>query len=102
MKIAHTLLAACLLATSANAALISRLGGQAVYDTDLNVTWLADANLAATNTFGLATNVDLGPISGVNTGGGSYIYKDHLGDANGSMTWGGALHWISAMNTGWC
>src|SRR3990167_8759700 len=28
----------------ANAALFSRLGGQAMYDTDLNVTWLADAN----------------------------------------------------------
>lgn len=28
------------------------LGGQAVYDTDLNITWLANANLAASNSFG--------------------------------------------------
>jgi hypothetical protein len=28
-------------------------GGQTVYDPVMNVTWLANANLAATNTFGL-------------------------------------------------
>jgi hypothetical protein len=39
----------CLVSVSANAALVSRLGGQAVYDTDLNVTWLADANYAMTS-----------------------------------------------------
>lgn len=37
------------IATSANAALVPRLGGQAVYDTDLNITWLADANYAMTS-----------------------------------------------------
>lgn len=41
--------------TNANAALESRLGGLAVYDTDLNVTWLANANLAATNRFGISS-----------------------------------------------
>lgn len=30
--------------STANATLESRLGGQAYYDTDLNITWLADAN----------------------------------------------------------
>jgi hypothetical protein len=40
--------------TNAHAALVSRLGGQAVYDTDLDITWLADANLAASNQFGVA------------------------------------------------
>ncbi len=39
------LLFQCML--TADAALLSRLGGQAVYDTDLKVTWLADANAAA-------------------------------------------------------
>lgn len=49
-KTTQTLLAAVILgtglisATGANAALISRLGGLAVYDTDLNLTWLANAN----------------------------------------------------------
>ena len=96
MKLAPTLLATAALFTlagTANATLVSALGGQAVNDTDLNVTWAADAKLAATNTFGLATGVDLGPTSSVNTYGGSYIYSD------GSMTWGGAQKWIGAMNT---
>ena len=39
-----------------NAALVSRLGGQAVYDTELNVTLIADANLAESNTFGITAN----------------------------------------------
>ncbi|MHB8621890.1 MAG: VPLPA-CTERM sorting domain-containing protein [Sulfuricaulis sp.] len=33
----------------ANAALLSRLGGLAYYDTSLNVTWLADANYSGTS-----------------------------------------------------
>jgi len=60
---------------TANAALVSRLGGQAVYDTDLNITWLADANLAASNTFGTA---------GI--------------DSSGFMTWDTANTWIGNMN----
>lgn len=32
--------------TASHAALVSRLGGQAYYDTNLNITWLANANLA--------------------------------------------------------
>lgn len=36
-----------LFTTSANAALEIRLNGQAVYDTDLNITWLANANYYA-------------------------------------------------------
>ena len=43
-----------LMSVQANASLFSRLGGQAVYDDDLNITWLADANLAASNTFGVS------------------------------------------------
>lgn len=34
---------------SAGAALVSRLGGLAYYDTDANLTWLADANYAHTS-----------------------------------------------------
>ena len=33
------------LSTSVNAALVERLGGLAIYDDDLNITWLADANV---------------------------------------------------------
>jgi hypothetical protein len=61
---------------TANAALTLTLGGNGVYDTDLNVTWMRNANLAATNTFG---------VSGI--------------AANGSMTWYTAQSWIGAMNT---
>jgi hypothetical protein len=58
-----------------NAALVSRLNGQAVYDTDFNITWLADANLAASNTFGVASI-----------------------NSDGSMNWNTAQSWIGAMN----
>lgn len=37
----------------ADAALLSRLGGLAVYDTDRDLTWVADANLPATHAFGV-------------------------------------------------
>jgi hypothetical protein len=61
--------------------LIVKLGGQAVYDTDLNITWLADAKLATTNNFG---------VSGICTGGLC---------STGSMTWDTAQQWIGGMNT---
>lgn len=60
---------------SANAALLSRAGGQAYYDTDTNLTWVTNANLGASNTFG---------VLGIN--------------ANGTMTWDKANEWIAAMN----
>ncbi len=40
-----------LVPAAADAALISRAGGAAVYDSDLDVTWLADANYAQTSGF---------------------------------------------------
>lgn len=70
-----------LLSSAAHATLQGRdLNGspgsfEAYYDTVLNVTWLSDANLAASNTFG---------VSGIN--------------ADGTMTWATAQDWIAAMN----
>ncbi|HYA38137.1 MAG TPA: DUF1566 domain-containing protein [Candidatus Methylomirabilis sp.] len=64
------------LVANAEAALVSRLNGQAVYDTDFNITWLANANLAASNTFG---------VSGI--------------AGSGAMDWGTAQSWISAMDS---
>ena len=78
---------------SVNAALVSALGGQAVYDTDRDISWVADANLAATNTFGLSTGVSLGTYPGDSSGVSGII------NANGTMNWPGALFWIDAMNT---
>lgn len=50
---------------------------QAYYDTDLNITWLADANLAGTETFGL-----------------DYVYFFSEGNTN----WTVAQRWINALN----
>ena len=67
---------------SADAALLGRdLNGspgsfEAYYDTTLDMTWLANANLAQSNTFGVA---------GIN--------------AQGRMTWPTANAWIAAMNS---
>lgn len=60
--------------TSAHAALIDLHSGQ-IYDTSLNIVWLQNANLAATNTFG---------VSGI--------------AADGTMNWNTAAAWIAAMN----
>lgn len=66
--------------TSSQAALVSRLNGAAVYDTDLNITWLADANLAASNNFGVTSGIILS------------------GSAAGQMNWNVAQNWIAGMN----
>jgi len=80
------------LAMPASGALVPRLGGQAVYDTDLNITWIADANLAATNTFGIRTGINLPPHPLDTNGQFGRIASD------GSMNYSGALYWIDAMN----
>lgn len=59
---------------SAQASLID-VGGGLIYDDALHITWLKNANLAATRTFG---------VSGIT--------------ADGRMTWNTALSWINAMN----
>ncbi|MEE9494595.1 MAG: hypothetical protein V3W04_14600 [Gammaproteobacteria bacterium] len=64
------------LVATANAALIPILSGQAVYDDDRNISWIADAALSATHTFG---------VTGI--------------QANGKMTYFKANDWIAAMNT---
>ena len=83
MDKSHLLSALCALflaihTSLTNAALFSRLGGKLIYDSDLNITWLADGNLAESNTFGVA---------GVNS--------------NGGMSWDAGVPqaWIAAMNS---
>lgn len=56
--------------SSADAALLSRAGGLAYYDTDTNLTWVADANLAQTSGY----------------------------DADGLMSWTQAEGWIASLN----
>ena len=65
------------LLSNANAALATRLGGLAVYDTDLNITWLADADYAKTSGY----------------------------DADGLLSWPDAKAWAAGLSiegvTGW-
>lgn len=61
--------------SGAEAALGAGGNGETVYDTVRNVTWLANANLAATQRFG---------VRGINP--------------DGSMSWTTAQEWIAAMN----
>jgi hypothetical protein len=70
---------------TANASLLSRAGGQAHYDTDTNLTWVADANLACTQGYPLATPGSCGP-SGV-------------GGLGGRMDWATAVGWAASLNT---
>lgn len=65
-----------LLSTAAQAALLDR-GGGLIYDTTLNVTWLADANYAKTQY--------------TNSGG-------TLGYADGNMTWSEAVAWAANLS----
>lgn len=67
--------------STANAALLSRASGQAYYDDVLDITWLANANLA---NLANADSNDFG-VTGIN--------------ANGTMSWAKANEWIGAMNT---
>ena len=65
------------LALPTHAALFSRLAGKVIYDSDLNITWLTNGNLAESNTFGV------------------------IGfEADGSMNWnnGEPQAWLNAMN----
>lgn len=75
MKTSARVIAATLIALSSHAesALVERLGGLAFYDTVSNLTWLTDANFAAT--------------SGTASGGGS-----------GLMNWNDATQWASNLN----
>lgn len=70
--------------TSAHSALVPRLGGLAYYDTDADLTWLADANYSATQY--------------ANSGGNE-------GDSDGRMRWAAANAWAAGLNiagvTGW-
>lgn len=60
---------------TAHASLIAR-GGGLIYDDDLGITWMANASLSVTNTFGAAGTIN----------------------PTGTMSWLTAQNWIDAMN----
>ena len=81
------------LATAADAALLSRLGGLAYYDTDANLTWLADANYAKTSGYAAANANGLG-------------FNTNTINANGTTMGRAAANvWATGLNvagvTGW-
>ena len=65
---------------------------EAYYDTVLDITWLADAKLGESNTFGLATDTDLGTYPQDSSSVHGLIGPD------GTMNWPGARFLIDAMN----
>jgi uncharacterized protein (TIGR03437 family) len=80
------ILALSLAAATAPAALVISADGLTVYDSVNNITWLADANTAATNRFGIP------PCSGSLPG--THICVN----PNGSMNYNAAAAWVAAMN----
>jgi uncharacterized protein (TIGR03437 family) len=79
-------LAACALPPlRAGATLVPSVDGITVYDTVNNVNWLADANLAASNRFGLPICTTAGSTA-------------PCVNPSGSMNWVGVVAWVAAMN----
>jgi hypothetical protein len=88
-------------ATSSHAALLGRTPAtssgtdyQAYYDTVLNITWLADANLALTNSFGVNGIC----INGAECTANLCLPEPQCVGEPGIMTWYVAQDWIAAMN----
>src|SRR5678815_5583167 len=85
MRLSMWFLLAAGCASSAQAALQERLNGAAVYDTDLNVTWLTNANLPQSNTFNILAIAPSGAMSW-NTAQ-SYIVAMNAANYLGFSTW---------------
>jgi hypothetical protein len=71
-----------------NDSLVASSDGNVIHDQALDIYWLADANLAATNTFGIRHGVNPHPKDP------SYININ----PDGSMSYATAVVWIDAMN----
>lgn len=74
------------ISVNATADLQSRQAGLAVYDTDLDISWVSDSKLAVSNQFGLTLSSN--PIDDS---------PDTIG-STGLMTWDNGNVWIAAMN----
>ncbi len=68
-----------LISSTANAALVTRLSGQALYDTILDVTWLRGGS----NSIAAGTRFD-----------------DGASNTDGRMTWDSANNWAASLNVG--
>jgi hypothetical protein len=73
---------------SADAQLITSPDGESVYDSTLNVFWLANANLAASEKFGIASACTFPP-------------QTPCINPDGSMDYTSAQQWVSGLNANW-
>jgi hypothetical protein len=90
------------IALPSHAALVSRLAGQAIYDTDLDITWLANTNFAAdelSDTRVAEIISATGSIDG-HTLADADFEKDVAGVYSGRMTWLGATAWVDQLDFG--
>jgi hypothetical protein len=85
MRLAIWILLAACCANTAQAVLLERLNGAAVYDTDLNITWLADANLPVSNSFNVTGIAPNGTVSWNNAQ--TYIVAMNAANYLGFSTW---------------
>jgi hypothetical protein len=98
---ASTALVLVLVSGAAQAALVDRGGGM-IYDTDRNITWLANANLfqdqAAANPNAAADVI--AHVQTVSNGKTTHTLVANDINANGLMTWWGATAWAQDLQYG--
>ena len=93
-------IAVALLSSAANATLIDRGGGM-IYDTVLNVTWLQNANYAATELSDARRDAIIAEVGSV--AGHSLTTSDFLKSGSsytGRMRWWGGMAWAQALDFG--
>jgi hypothetical protein len=106
-RAAAGLLLAGTLCGTAQATLVSRGGGM-VYDTDLNVTWMSDANLFAAQLAADPTLIAtiIAAVPTVSNGGFTHTLtatdfsSTTVGSSAGLMTWWGAVAYAQTVNFG--
>jgi hypothetical protein len=89
--------------TVASAALLSRAGGTMLYDTELDITWLADANYfqtQATANPALVNDIITAVGSITDSVGTHVLTADDFNAGTGAMTWWGGMAWASYLDFG--
>jgi len=90
-----------LVSAQVNASLFDR-GGGLIYDDVLDITWLQDANYAATELTDARRDdiiSTVGSVDGHTLATGDFI-KDGSGNYTGTMTWWGAVAWADTLDFG--
>ena len=90
---------------AAQATLLSRSGGSMIYDTDLDITWVTDANLFKTQIANDASLVDaiinnVGSVADSYSGSHNLTASDFAFASYGLATWWGAQAWAANLSYG--